>query len=357
VVLAVESAGGSSGPRVLVTGGAGFFGSRLTSELVRRGYLVRVLDLVSPQLVDTASVEVVLGDVRDRALLDRAMREIDCVAHCVAVQPVSRSRRSVFQAVNGFGTANVLEAALRHGVRRVVHLSSSAVYGLPRELPIAESTSFRPLCDYGRSKVEAEMHCRRFRDYGVDVVILRPRVLLGRGRLGVYHLLFNWIADNKPVFIIGSGDRPFQALAVSDLVTACVTALFGSSGNEDYNLGASEYGTLRGDIEALLDHAARPRRIVPLPCAIAKPALFALDHMDLSPLTAWHYRTADAAFFFDCRKAGRLLDWAPVVSNAQMLKDSYDWYVENRAPADANVGSTHTQSLAQRAFRILKALA
>jgi nucleoside-diphosphate-sugar epimerase len=197
---------------------------------------------------------------------------------------------------------------------------------------------------------------RRFRTRGLDCVILRPRVLLGRGRLGVYHLLFNWIADRKPVFLIGSGNQPFQALAGTDLVSACVLALSEGVSNEDFNLGASEYGTFRQDIQALLDHARSKRRIVAVPALLAKAGLFGLDVLDLSPLTAWHYLTADAAFFFDCEKARRMLGWRPEVSNFEMLRDSYDWYLENRARVDPDVGTTHTKSLSQRAFRVMKAL-
>ncbi|HMJ13143.1 MAG TPA: NAD(P)-dependent oxidoreductase [Polyangiaceae bacterium] len=343
--------------RVLVTGGAGFLGAHLVRALSGLGHSVRVLD--SAPIPEHASerVERVQGDVRDSELVSRVAAGVDYIVHCVAVQPVSRSRRSVFKDVNVMGTRNVLEAARHHGVRRVVHVSSSAVYGLPRESPITEATPFNPICDYGRSKVASERLCRRFRSLGQDVVILRPRVLLGQGRLGVYHLLFNWIADGKPVFFIGSGDRPFQALAVQDLVSACLLALFGDTPNQDFNLGAAEYQSFRGDVEGLLRHARSRKRIVPVPAVLAKTGLWALDVLDLSPLTAWHYLTADAAFFFDCSKAEQLLGWKPAVSNIEMLCESYDWYVANRRRVDPDVGTTHTKSLAQRAFRLMKVFA
>lgn len=354
----IESDGedAESKSRVLVTGGTGFFGANLVRNLSRRGHFVRVLDCV-PLAGRAESVEMVTGDVRDAELVAGAAEDVDYIVHCVAVQPVSRSRRSVFKDVNVTGTRNVLDAARRHAVRRVVHVSSSAVYGLPRETPITEATPFNPVCDYGRSKVASERLCRRARSQGQDVVILRPRVLLGEGRLGIYHLLFNWIADKKPVFLIGAGDRPFQALSVHDLVSACLLALFGATPNEDFNLGAAEYASFRADVNALLRHAGSPKRVIAVPAVLAKTGLWALDTLDLSPLTAWHYLTADAAFFFDCSKAEQMLGWKPQVSNAEMLRQSYDWYVANRRRVDPDVGTTHTKSLAQRAFRVLKVFA
>ena len=185
--------------RVLVTGGAGFVGRFLVTALAEAGIGVRVLDVEPfPVTERTAGrVEIVLGDVRDPGIVSFVCRDVDRVVHCAAMQPVSRSRRRTLWEVNVGGTRNVLESALCHGVRRVIHISSSAPYGLPQELPIDEQTPFHPVCDYGRSKLEAERVCRRYRSFGLDVVVLRPRVLIGPGRLGIYQMVFNWVADER----------------------------------------------------------------------------------------------------------------------------------------------------------------
>jgi nucleoside-diphosphate-sugar epimerase len=169
-------------------------------------------------------------------------------------------------------------------------------------------------------------------------------------------MLFNWVADRKPIYMLGAGDRPFQALGVDDLVDACLLALDGSPKNESYNLGASRYGSFRSDVEALVRYAGTGASVVPLPAAPARAALWLLDTLDLSPLTAWHYRTADAEFHFDCSKAHTRLGWRPTLSNTEMLCAAYEWYVAHRVRVDRDPGVTHTKSLPQRALRLIKAL-
>lgn len=343
--------------RVLVTGGAGFLGNSLVRRLVAEGYRVSVLDRVPLRDALVArDVDFALGDVRDPGGVARAAQGVDAIIHCVAVQPVSRSRRSLFTDVNARGTENVLEAALRGGARRVVHLSSSAPYGIPRSVPITEVTPFAPICEYGRSKVLAERACGAARRRGLDVVILRPRVVIGPGRLGVYQMLFNWVADGKPIYTLGAAHRPFQALAVDDLAEACLLALSSQRPGEDYNLGTDRFGSFRSDLEALTRHAGTGARTVSLPAAPVKAVLSVLDALDLSPLTAWHYRTVDVEFHFDCGKARDLLGWTPKIGNVEMLRAAYDWYVAHRRAVDRDLGRTHTQSLPQRALRVIKAL-
>ena len=341
---------------VLVTGGAGFLGQHLVRRLLDEGRHVRTLDIL-PRAPDAdRRAEYSQADVRDARAVEAAMTGISSVVHCVAAQPVSRSGRAVLHDVNVRGTARVLDAALRHGVRRVVAISSSAIYGRPLSCPLDEHTRFNPVCAYGRSKVDAERVCRRYRSLGLDVVILRPRVLLGSGRLGIYQMLFNWIADTKPIYIVGSGMQPFQALSVHDMVEACCQALERDCENQDFNLGACRYSSFRQDLRRLMDHAGNRRPIVSLPAAPAKAVLATLDALDLSPLTAWHYLTVDASFYFDCSKAWEVLGWMPRHANLDMLIESYDWYLEHRALVDPRYGITHRNSVPQRAFRWLKAL-
>ncbi len=344
-------------PTVLITGGSGFLGIPLIKALLRQRYRVRVLDIEALNCPELESeVEFVKGDVRDGAIVEAVCGGARFVVHCVAVQPVSRSKREIFRDVNVKGTRNVLSASRRHRVERFLYISSSATYGVPREVPITERTAFNPVCDYGQSKAAAERLCNRFRADGLDVVILRPRVLIGEGRLGVYQLLFSWIADRKPIFILGSGKQKFQALGVNDMVQACLLAMRGACRNQDVNLGAMEYGTFRGDLRGLMDHAGNRSPIVSLPVAPARAALWSLDLLDVSPLTPWHYLTSNVAFFYDITKARTLLGWQPKVSNLEMLVASYDWYLSHRHTVDRDLGVTHRKSLRPRAFGIVKAL-
>ncbi len=340
----------------LVTGGAGFFGIHLTRRLLAEGRQVRVFDLAemnAPELEFKG--EFIQGDIRDADLVERAVRGCDGIYHNAAVLPISRSGK-VFWEVNVQGTRNVLEAALRNNARKVVHISTSAVYGVPKAVPIDENTPLTPLGDYGRAKLAAEQVCNEFKQKGVDVSVVRPRTIVGSGRLGIFYLLFEWVRLGKRVYIIGGGDNLFQLVSASDLADACARMTKTPCYQEDFNIGAREYGTVRSDLEGLVRHAGTGSRICLIPAALAKSALRVLDRMHLSPLVDWHYKTADKPFYFGVSKTERLLDWEPRDSNIKMLTDAYDWYREHWREYAQMVGTSHRKRVREGVLRLLRAL-
>ena len=178
-----------------VTGGSGFFGVHLLRRLLQEQQHILVFDLapLDEEFVNNANVKYVYGDVRDKNALREAMKGCDIVHHNAAVLPISRSG-SVFRDVNVGGTKNVLEVALELHVKKVLFISTSAVYGIPTQLPINEQTPLTPLGEYGWSKLDAENVVRDFRaNHPLDVSIVRPRTIVGTGRLGIFGILFDWI--------------------------------------------------------------------------------------------------------------------------------------------------------------------
>ena len=205
---------------VAITGGAGFLGLHLCRRLVGEGTAVRTLDLAP--LDDSASaavVEELRGDVRDERDARALVSGADVVVHAAAALPIQASRRAI-RSVNVDGTAVVLAAALREGVRRVVHVSSTAVYGVPERHPIFEDDPLVGVGAYGESKVAAEALCGEFGRRGLDVVVLRPKTFIGPERLGVFEILFDWVREGRRIPVIGSGANLYQLLAVEDLVEA-----------------------------------------------------------------------------------------------------------------------------------------
>lgn len=164
----------------LVTGGAGFIGSHIVEALLKRGQRVRVLDNFSTgqaaNLAHLHDVEVVTGDVRDEPLVNSLVREADYVLHLAAVVsvPQSMSDPATTHAVNVEGTLNLLNAARRLGLKRLVLSSSCAVYGDNDDLPLKESSQTRPLSPYAATKLIGEVYCQTYqRAYGVPAVCLR----------------------------------------------------------------------------------------------------------------------------------------------------------------------------------------
>src|SRR5262249_34911395 len=143
-------------------------------------------------------VEMFKGDIRDRDAVARACEGVAVVHHNVAMVPLAKDV-DAFWSVNEGGTKNLLDAALAKGVEKVVSMSSAAVCGAPSKNPVDESTEPRPQEEYGRAKLAAETLCHEFEKRGLDVSIIRPRTIMGHGRLGIMQILFEWIREGKNV--------------------------------------------------------------------------------------------------------------------------------------------------------------
>jgi nucleoside-diphosphate-sugar epimerase len=338
---------------VLVTGGSGYFGSVLASLAARQGDRVRVFDL-NPPAESVGAVEYIAGDVRDRAAVRAACEGIDVVMHNVAQVPLAKDR-ALFDSVNVGGTANVLVAARDARVAKVVHTSSSAVYGIPERNPVTEDARRRPLEAYGRAKLEAELLCEEAVADGADVTVIRPRTVLGHGRLGLMAVLFELVADGAPVFVLGRGDNRYQFVHASDLADACLRASR-REGASVYNIGALEFGTMRETLEALVDAAATGSRVRSLPVGPAQFAMKLLAGGGLAPFAPYHWLLYGESLWFDVTRARTELQWEPMHSNASMLVESYKWFLEHRSDVRQGSGSHHQSPVRLGALRLLKRL-
>jgi nucleoside-diphosphate-sugar epimerase len=340
-----------------ISGGAGFLGLHLARRLVADGHSVRSLDVVAldrPQL--DGDVHEIRGDVRDEAASRELVDGARILVHAAAALPI-RGARDEIVSVNVDGTLTLLSAAAAAGIRRVVLVSSTAVYGVPEKHPIEEDDPLVGVGYYGDSKIAAEDVCRAFMRRGLDCVILRPKTFIGPERLGVFEILFDWIRDGRRIYTLGDGSNRYQLLAVGDLVDAILlSASKRAAAGETLNVGAKEFGTVRSDLQALIDHAGSTSRLTPIPVRPAEIALRALELARVSPLVEWHYKTAHRDSFVDITKAERILGWKPRLSNAQALIETYDWYIEHRDEVAGVAGVTHRVPWNQQALGLLKRL-
>src|ERR687897_2863209 len=143
--------------KVLITGGAGFLGINLIRHLLGRGYEISSLDVEEFDYPERGKIETIKGDIRDKALVDRAMEGVDFVVHTAAALPLYSPEDIYTTDVEG--TRNVLDAALRRGAKRVVHVSSTAVYGIPDHHPLYETDKLEGVGPYGQAKIQAELIC------------------------------------------------------------------------------------------------------------------------------------------------------------------------------------------------------
>jgi len=328
---------------VLVTGGSGFLGINLIRHLFSKGInQIKIIDFADFDYPDAASkVTFTKGDIRDKEKVDHAMAGVDQVIHTAAALPLY-SEREIF-TTDVEGTRNLVEAAYKHGVERFIHISSTAVYGIPDHHPLYEDDKLDGVGPYGRAKIMAEEICLEYRKKGMCIPILRPKSFVGPERLGVFALFYEWAKEGRGFPMIGDGKNRYQLLDVEDLCEAiylCMT-LDRKIVNDTFNIGAKEFGTMAEDYQAVLDYAGYGKKIVPFPAAPVIVALKILEALKLSPLYKWVYETASKDSFVSIEKAERFLGFKPKYSNREALIRNYQWYLENIDKIESQVGVSH----------------
>ena len=340
--------------RYLVTGGAGFLGINLCRALLGRGAAVRSLDIAPFDYPERARVDAVRGDIRDAATVDAATRDVDVVVHCAAALP--RAPVAAVQSTNVAGTRIVLECALAHRVDRAIFISSTSVYGIPDHVPLVETDPLEGVGAYGEAKVEGEAICAEFRARGLPVPILRPKTFVGPERLGVFELLYDWAYAGRHFPLLGSGANLYQLLDVEDLCDAIVLCATRDRTRVDdtFNVGAREFGTMRDNVQTVLDRAGHGKRAIALPAAPAIALLELLERAHASPLYPWIYRTAAHDSFVSTERIERSLGFVPRHSNRAALTRNYDWYVAHRDEYRHKSGDTHRLPWKKGALNIAK---
>ena len=324
----------------LVTGSSGVLGACLVDRLLARGERLLLLDLVPPPDDSSqghAAAEFIKADLRDRRAFAAACRGMDVVYHLAAGQRMkpqfaAMSERAVYE-MNVSAVESAVEGALEAGVRKLVFVSSSGVYGIPRMVPCSEDHPQRPLGAYGRSKIEAERICLEAVGRGLDVTILRPMSLFGPRMTGVFLILFDWVRRGKRVYLLGNGSNRIQMASAWDVAEACILAARRPEGRGAIlNIGADEVPTVREQVEALISYAGSSSSIAAIPAAPLRMVSRLLHPLGLSPIVPEHYLLADSTFILDTTRAKQLLGWKPAYSNLEMTIEAYQWYCDKGCP-------------------------
>lgn len=336
----------------LVTGGSGFLGNLIAKRLLARGERVRILD-VWEDPARPPEIEYFECDIRDREGVARAMQGVEVVHHTVALVPLTKSGNK-FWDVNVGGSRIAAEEAVRAGVKAFIHMSSSALYGRPKQCPITTETPMQPVEIYGRGKLAGELAVREVcENSSLSLISIRPRTILGQGRLGIFQILFDWIFEGRNVYVIGTGDGPFQFVHAHDLMDFYMLALDAQRPGI-YNVGTDRFGTLRGDLEDLIVYARTRSKVKSLPESLTIGTLKIADRLGVSPLAPWHYLTYHKPFFFDVDPL-LAMGWRPKYSNQEMFRESYDWFVSNREKLwELKGASPHRKPLKEGILSLLR---
>ncbi len=323
------------GRRAVVTGASGFIGTHLVHTLARAGWRVIGHDR-HPPIEPLPTERFFLADLRDGYTLAEALWGADVVFHLAAIPAIARRSEADYRAINSEGTELVLRMARRGGARSVVHVSTSTVYGVPETCPIPEDHPLRPGCEYSRSKLEAERHCARHARQGLDVTILRPRVVVGPGRAGIFGLYFVLLDLGLPAPLPASGRTRFQFTHVADLCRACLLAADAHEGSGSlaiYNVGCDVPEPNGSDFRRLRDHMGSSTLFIPFPQGTGGPLLMALHPLGILPVVPEQIQILAVDFVLDTGRIDEALGFRPAHDNSQGLCDAWDWWSQRRGPA------------------------
>jgi UDP-glucose 4-epimerase len=340
---------------VLVTGGAGFFGGVLKRRLLKARMPCVSVDLHSdadhhPLLVS------VRGDIRDEALLESLFRQyaFSAVFHCAAMLAHDVRDRALLWSSNVEGTEHLAHMANRFGRPRIVFISSNCLWAAPFDRPVTEDDRPAPEEIYGKSKWAAERALMRIG--GDNVVILRTPTIIGSGRLGLLSILFDFILENRRVWVVGSGDNRYQFVYAPDLAEACLLAL-APDVHGIFNIGSDDVPTLRDTYQYVIDRAGSRSTVASLPKHITVAAMGMAHAAGLSPLGPYQYRMIAESFVFDTHRIKQRLRWRPTLGNGEMLFEAFEFYRRRKSMCNDGIAvSAHRQPARMGIIWLLKQL-
>lgn len=331
----------------LVTGASGFLGSHLVDRLTERGERVRALvrDSSDTSYLESRDVELAAGDVTVPLTVGAAMKDVDTVYHAAA-QVTDWAPWKDFQSVTVDGTQNVFSAAVTAGVRRVLHVSSDAVYALSATRDVLTEASplerrFGWLDYYRRSKSIAERTARRFMQGGnVEVSIVRPGLLLGERDRAIFPGTVAYLKSGGAVYI-GKGRNRLPYVYAGDVAEACILAATSATGaGEIYNIASDEIVTQRDlfDAVATATGLKPPKRSLPVrlvyTIALAMETVSVATGRRTRPaITRYGINLLALNYREDISKAKGQLGWQPKVPLREAVQRTMEWREAHRPVA------------------------
>jgi UDP-glucose 4-epimerase len=307
--------------RILITGGAGFIGSYLCEKYTKEGHTVLCLDnflsgnlLNVRHLLDYRNFKLVKGDVRDFNRLERISRELDVIFHMAAQIHVDRSyvEPRLTYDINVMGTQNVLEVARIYDVKKVIHASTSEVYGSAQYVPIDEKHPLDAPHPYGASKIAADRMCNAYvKTYGMDISIPRFFNIFGPRQRdiaygGVISIFTRRVLNNIPPIIYGDGRQTRDYTYIEDAISAFDLVLNHESRLEPINIGSGKEVSIIDLAKMIIDLCGKKGKIKPVH---VEPRIGEVKQL-----------------IADARKAKEVLGWKPKYDLKEGLKAFIQWY-------------------------------
>ncbi len=339
---------------ILITGASGFFGGILKRRLLAEGFRCTNIDLVAdPER--HPHLESIQGDIRNQQLLAELFEKqrFTAVFHCAALLAHDTIDDQALWTSNVDGTRNVAEACRRHGVSKFVFTSTNCLWASNLGHDVQEDEPPNPIELYGRSKLAAEQLLREYEN-DLNVITIRCPTIIDSGRLGLLAILFEFIEDNKKVWVVGSGSNRYQFIYAQDLATACLQCL-DYHRSDIFHIGSDNVVSLRRVYQAVIEHAGTRARVAQLPKAPTLAAMQLAHRLKISPLGPYHYRMIAEDFIFDTARIKTRLNWRPTLTNEQMMIEAFRYYAAQRTEIHARKDvSAHSRPASMGIIRLLK---
>lgn len=348
----------SARKKILITGGSGFIGSHLVEYLhKKKSPHIVIFDSLKPPTQHT-NTSYVAGNMLSENDIKRVFSThgpFETVFHLASSMPNKAVSNKVMWETNVQGTKYLIQQAVKHNVRSFIFTSSNVTYGIPPELPVTENTPPHPLETYGKSKLQAEKELEKYKE-NLTIQIFRCPVVTGVGRLGLQAILYEFISENRNVYVLGDGSNRYQFVDVKDVCQALEKATR-MKGFDLYTIGADQVLSLREIYQEVIAFAHSTSRIVPLPGKLGMWILSVLDSLNVSPLGVYQYTMMGRSIYADTTKIKRKLGWKPLKTNLDTFIENYRWYSKHKGTF-TEIGSGHSsanKSLPKMGiFRILK---
>jgi UDP-glucose 4-epimerase len=342
--------------KILITGGAGFFGGLCKAEALKRGYAVVSVDLVKDDVLHPNLIAV-QGDIRNRSLLDTlcAEHQFHGVFHFAAILAHAVKDTNFLWTSNVDGTRNIADVARQFHIPKVIFTSSNCLWAHNFHRPVCEDDIPHPIEIYGVSKWAGEKILLEHQE-GANITIIRCPTIIDSGRLGLLAILFEFIDENRKVWTVGGGRNVYQFIYAQDLANACLLALENPQKSSGVlNIGSDNVKSFREVYEYVIREAGSKSRVATLPRTPAIAAMKLAYFFKVSPLGPYQYKMIAEDFIFDTQKIKRCLGWQPTLTNEQMLLKSYRYYHDNAAEIKQRKDvSAHKQIADMGIIRLLK---
>lgn len=337
----------------LITGGAGFFGSILKEELLKLGHKVISID-IEPDNYKNDNFVAIQDDICNVDILEKLFTEhkFDAVFHLAAKLAHVKKDIPKLWASNVDGTQNIYSMCKKHNVNKIIFTSTNCLWAKNFEYEVTEEEPPMPVEIYGKSKFEGEKIL--LQESNIKSIIFRCPTIVDEGRLGLLSILFDFINENRKIWMVGNGGNKYQFIYAKDLASACIFAL--EYNNTDiFNIGSDNVKSFNDVYNYIIKKTNSKSKLVHLP---KKPMILAMKichKLGISPLGPYQYKMISENFVFNTSKIKKILNFHPTKSNEEMLLISYEYYKNNKEEIHnrKNV-SAHKSAAAMGIIRLLK---